>query len=215
MYEQAGIQVPRYRAIHRKDEFSAEELIATLGQPLVVKPLRGGSSIGMSIALSAGELQTAIPLAFEYDDTILLEQYIRGRELTCGVIGNDVMEAFPIIEIVPGKKHAFFNFQAKYTSGEASEICPAEIPETIAERVRDCAIQAHQALFCRGYSRTDMILTDTEELFVLETNTIPGMTPNSLLPLAARTGGYTFDQLLDKLIELALEEHSRKTSAAV
>jgi D-alanine-D-alanine ligase len=209
MYEQAGIQVPAYRAVYRKDKISAEELIAALGRPIVVKPLRGGSSIGMSIALSAGEVQTAIRLALEYDDTILLEQYIKGRELTCGVIGNDAMEALPIIEIVPGKEHAFFNFQAKYTSGEASEICPADISETIAERVRDYAVRAHQALFCRGYSRTDMILTDDEELFVLETNTIPGMTPNSLLPLAARTGGYAFDQLLDKLIELALEEHPR------
>lgn len=207
MYEKAGIRVPPYRVIRKNETIRPEEGIKDIGLPLVIKPLTGGSSIGMSIAASADEVDAAIKLAFEYDDTLLLEKYIKGRELTCGVIGNDAIEALPIIEIVPGQQHAFFNYKAKYTSGEASEICPADIPENIAEQVRRYAITAHQALFCKGYSRTDMIWTQ-DHLYVLETNTIPGMTPNSLLPLAARTAGYDFGQLLDKLIELALEVHS-------
>jgi len=210
MYEQAGLPVPPYMEIRRNDNANVDAGLKKLGLPLVIKPLRGGSSIGMSIATSREETGHAFELAFKYDDTILLEKYIDGRELTCGIIGNDVLEALPVIEIIPGKDHAFFNYEAKYTTGEASEICPAEIDEAIASRVKEYAMAAHRALFCRGYSRTDMIFADNK-LFILETNTIPGMTPNSLLPLAARTAGYAFDRLLDKLIDLAIEDHARRT----
>ena len=210
MYEQAGIPVPPYMVIQQTDDVDLDEYIKKLGLPLVIKPLLGGSSIGMSIATSREELNNAFELAFKYDETILLEKYIDGTELTCGVIGNDTLESLPVVEIIPGKDHAFFNYDAKYTAGEASEICPAGIDDTIADQAKKYGAMAHKALFCKGYSRTDMILSN-DELFVLETNTIPGMTPTSLLPLAARTAGYAFDQLLDKLIELALEDHSKRS----
>jgi len=116
---------------------------------------------------------------------------------------------FPLIEIIPDPSREFFDYTAKYTPGVSEEICPARIdPELTAEAQR-LALEAHRTLFCRGYSRTDMMVRG-REIFILETNTIPGMTATSLLPRAARTAGYSFGQLLDRLIELSLEDHGRR-----
>jgi D-alanine-D-alanine ligase len=111
----------------------------------------------------------------------------------------------PVIEILPGEGHEFFDYDAKYVAGRTEEICPARIDDSVRERVQDLAVEAHKALFLKGYSRTDMILSD-DGVTVLETNTIPGMTKTSLLPQAAKAGGYSFTQLLDRLIELAMEK---------
>jgi D-alanine-D-alanine ligase len=136
----------------------------------------------------------------------MAESYIAGTELTAGVIGNKKLKALPIIEIVPNQSREFFDYEAKYTPGVTQEICPARIDDELTQRTQSYAKIAHQALYCRGYSRTDMILID-REIYVLETNTIPGMTATSLLPQAAQVGGLSFSQLMDNLIELALEEH--------
>jgi D-alanine-D-alanine ligase len=141
---------------------------------------------------------------------VLLEKFLPGREITVAVLGNDDLTALPVIEIVPKKGYDFFEYTAKYKAGESQEICPAEISEELARKARAYAVTAHQVLFCRGYSRTDMICHG-DEVYVLETNTIPGMTATSLLPLAAKTAGISFPQLLDRLIALCLEDHvSRK-----
>jgi len=124
--------------------------------------------------------------------------------ITGAVLGNDALEALPIVEIVPQCDHEYFDFTAKYTAGETREICPARISGAFTNQARELACKAHQALFCKGCSRTDMILCQ-DRIYVLETNTIPGMTSESLLPLAAKTRGMTFEQLLDRLIELGLE----------
>jgi D-alanine-D-alanine ligase len=213
LYEKSGIPVPDYLALTSKDTVRAEVFVGRFGLPLVVKPVIGGSSIGTSLVKSIDEFEPAIVSAFEHDDTILIERYIEGVELTVGVIGNDSLEALPVIEIIPEKGHEFFDFTAKYTAGVAREICPARITDSIAETAQTYAKMAHRALFCRGYSRTDMFLAKGG-LFVLETNTIPGMTPGSLLPLAARTAGIDFGRLLEKLIALGIESHKNRKNAS-
>ena len=206
LYEHAGLRVPAYMAIKRNDDLNPEECVKRIGLPLVVKPVASGSSVGISIVKSTDALKDAMESAFEHDITILIEAYIDGIELTGGVLGNDDPEALPIIEIIPDKTHDFFDYKAKYTAGITEEICPARIDDAMTEKAQASARTAHQALFCKGYSRTDMILKG-QEIYVLETNTIPGMTATSLLPQAAQTAGISFSQLLDRLIELSIEGH--------
>jgi D-alanine-D-alanine ligase len=206
LYSQAGLPVPSFLALRSGDEVKPEAVTARTGLPLVVKPVSGGSSVGMSIVRSESSLAAAIEKALQYDEAVLAEAYIDGIEITGAVLGNENPEALPLIEIVPDKSHEFFDYEAKYTPGLTQEICPARVDEALAEKARTYAVLAHQALGCRGYSRTDMILKG-KELFVLETNTIPGMTATSLFPQAAAAAGLPFGQLLDRLIELGLEAH--------
>jgi len=214
LYEKFGIPVPPYLALARHDRLDPEAIAQRLGLPLVIKPVSGGSSIGMSIVKSPEALAAGVAQALQYDTGVLLEAYLAGVELTCGVIGNEHLEALPLIEIVPDKAHPFFDYTAKYTAGATQEICPARIDPALAEKAQSYGLMAHRALNCRGYSRTDMILRDGE-IFVLETNTIPGMTPTSLLPQAARAAGMSFSQLLDRLIALALEDRPPRADGPV
>lgn len=206
LYEKAGLPVPAYVVYNRGDTVDAQKCTAQIGLPLVVKPVEAGSSVGMSIVKNAADLQKALDKAGEYDNAVLVESYIEGTELTGGVIGNKELEALPLIEIIPDKSYEFFDYEAKYTAGATQEICPARLTEDFTQQAQSYAKIAHNALFCRGYSRTDMILRDGE-IYVLETNTIPGMTVTSLLPQAAQKAGMNFSQLLDKLIDLGIEEH--------
>ena len=182
---------------------------AAIGFPVVVKPAEAGSSVGMSIVKDKGLLKSAMDKAFEHGNTILLEAYIDGVELTAGVVGNATLEALPLIEIVPNKEYEFFDYEAKYTAGVTQEICPARIDDQMTATAQAYAKTAHSALFCKGYSRTDMILKNNR-IFVLETNTIPGMTATSLLPQAAKVAGFSFNRLLDELITLCIEEHQSR-----
>jgi D-alanine-D-alanine ligase len=211
LYEKAGLTTPTYIAITPKTSFDPEGWTRQIGLPLVVKPSGAGSSVGISIVRDKIALQPALNDAFSHDDTIIIEKYIHGTELTGGVIGNDELKALPLIEIIPDSSHEFFNYKAKYTEGASREICPARIDQALADKAKDCAIRAHQALFCKGYSRTDMILQD-KDIYVLETNTIPGMTATSLLPRAAAVDGIPFSELLDRLIQLGIEEKERRAS---
>jgi len=209
LYERFGLPVPPYIVIQHNNAIDPEKCLKKLGMPLVVKPVKGGSSVGISIVKSKESLKNAVDEAFTYDDTVLIESYIDGIELTGGVIGNKNLEALPIIEIIPDKEHEFFDYEAKYTAGITREICPARIDEDLTVKAQTYAKMAHSSLFCKGYSRTDMILKK-REIYIIETNTIPGMTATSLLPLAARSAGIGFSQLLDRLIELSIEEHKNK-----
>ena len=205
LYEKSDLPVPPYIIYDRSEHVDADACVKQIGLPLVVKPVEGGSSVGMSIVNSTAELQNALDKAIAYDNSILVESYVDGTELTVGVLGNKELQAFPVIEIIPDKNHAFFDYEAKYTAGITQEICPARLDEEATLEAQSYAKIAHQALFCRGYSRTDMILQD-KKIYVLETNTIPGMTATSLLPQAAQAAGIDFTRLLDRLIELGLEE---------
>ncbi len=205
LYKNAGLNIPKDVVIQKKELLDIEKKTEHLNFPVVVKPIAGGSSIGITKVNEHKNLKNAIKEAFKYDKRIMVEEYIEGRELTVGILGNDNLEALPVIEIIPDKKFTFFDFEAKYTPGATKEVCPAEIDDAITKKAQDCGKKAHLALSCSGYSRTDMILKDNE-LYMLETNTIPGMTETSLLPQAAKEAGYTFSDLLNELIRLALEK---------
>jgi D-alanine-D-alanine ligase len=205
LYEKAGLLTPPYMTLKRNDVLSPADCADRLGLPLVVKPVGSGSSVGISIVRSADALKAAMDKAFNEDDEILLEAFIKGIELTGGVIGNEKLQALPIIEIIPDESHEFFDYVAKYTAGVTEEICPARISDAMTQKAQICAKKAHRAIFSKGYSRTDMILSD-DKIYVLETNTIPGMTPTSLLPQAAAAAGISFSSLLDRLIELSIEQ---------
>jgi D-alanine-D-alanine ligase len=205
-YLQAGLPVPAHRVVRHGEAIRPDDWIEGLGLPLVVKPSSCGSSIGMGIVREAVDLPAALDDAFTHDDTVLLEAFIRGREITGSVIGNADLEALPLIEIIPTTGHDFFDYRAKYVVGETQEICPAPLAPDVTAEAQRLAVLAHRALCCDGYSRTDMILAE-EGFFILETNTIPGMTRTSLFPQAAAAAGLPFDRLLDRLIELGVERH--------
>jgi D-alanine-D-alanine ligase len=180
---------------------SAREIAARIF-PAVVKPVRQGSSIGVFLVRERDELRPAIEKAFAYDSRVLVEELIEGTEVSVGVLGNREPFALPVVEIVP--RGEFFDYGSKYDSAMAEEICPARLPDEVTRRVQELAVRAHVALSCRGVSRVDFILAERGPV-VLEVNTLPGLTPNSLLPKAARTYGMSFENLLEKLIELAME----------
>jgi D-alanine-D-alanine ligase len=204
LYQQAGLPIPDHVVAARGGGFDADAALERLGLPLVVKPAVGGSSVGITIVRRREALRAAVEEGWRHDPSVLVEAYIQGTEITGGVIGNDALEALPIIEIIPNRDREFFDYTAKYTPGACEEICPARIDAELTAAAQRLAVAAHRTLFCRGYSRTDMMLRG-RDIFILETNTIPGMTATSLLPRAARTAGYSFGRLLDRLIKLSLE----------
>lgn len=210
MYLEAGLPIAGYLMANKADIKAPQRISTDLGFPLVVKPIRQGSSLGMSLVHNDEELGAGIKLAFSHDTEVMVEEFIKGREITVGVLGNDELTPLPLVEIIPGEAFSFFDYTAKYTPGATTEICPAKVPSEIWRVAQEYAVRAHRALKLRGYSRTDMIFNDANKLFVIETNTIPGMTPTSLLPQAAKEYGLDFSALLDRLIDLALED--KKTS---
>jgi D-alanine-D-alanine ligase len=202
----SGLDVPRgvvVRGTAKADLDSAR----SVGLPSFVKPVGSGSSVGASIVKTDGELAPAIEAALQFDERVLVEEQIRGRELTVPVIGNDDLTALPVIEILT--KRAFFDYSAKYDAGESEEVCPAEIPPDVAKRAQDLALRAHRALHCRGMSRADFMWSK-DRMVALEVNTIPGMTANSLLPKAARAAGIEFGDLLARFVDWALEDARRR-----
>lgn len=205
LYVQEGLPVPPYAIMDRSGLQDSPGVVKELGLPLVVKPEHEGSSIGLSIVHDEKQLAKALEDAWVYDRLCLLEKYMDGIEVTGAVLGNDSLEALPLIEIIPGKDYEFFDYNAKYLPGATEEICPARISPELTARAQEYAKRAHQVLHCRGYSRTDMIVLG-DEIFILETNTIPGMTQTSLFPQAAAAAGISFARLLDRLIDLALEK---------
>lgn len=208
----AGLEVARDAAVsasaHAREPEAAARAAQAIGYPLVVKPVRQGSSFGITMVERPDQLPAAIVEALRYDDRALIEERLAGRELTVGVIGggDDDLTPLPVIEIVTQRE--FFDYRAKYDPALTQEICPARIPDDVARRAQDTAVRAHRALGCRGLSRTDLIWSG-ERMPVLEVNTIPGMTSNSLLPKAARVAGIPFGELLERLIAWTLEGTGR------
>ncbi len=205
MYRQAGLQVPEWRMATQDDIDSPGKLVEQLGLPLVIKPLHQGSSLGMSIAKSATELAAGLRTAFDFDKQVMVEEFIEGREITGGVLGNEELTALPLVEIIPGAEFQFFDYEAKYQPGASQEVCPADFDAATTAKAQEYALTAHRILNLAVYSRTDMIVNG-DGIFVLETNTIPGMTPTSLLPQAAKAYGLSFAAFIDRLLELALQK---------
>ncbi len=190
----------------------ANRALRKLSPPWAVKPASSGSSVGVSIARNFNDLIKAVNNALNYDNKIIIEEYIYGREMTCGILekfrGHEHY-ALPVIEIIPPATHDFFDFEAKY-SGETREICPADIEPSIKKAVEEMAKRAHIALGCRHYSRADFIVSqparkDEAKIYILETNTLPGLTSESLLPKSISAVGSSYAELLDHLIMLALD----------
>lgn len=180
-----------------------ESIKLEMGYPAVIKPNDEGSTVGLSIVQPDVEdiqLGKAISGAFEYSDRIMIEQFIEGRELTVAVLGN---EALPVVEIKP--KDGFYDYEHKYTKGMTEYICPADLPEKISEVLKEKSLLAHKALCCKAYSRVDFRLNPKGEYYCLEVNTLPGMTELSLVPKAASAAGISFNDLLNRIIELSLK----------
>ncbi|MHB8049798.1 MAG: D-alanine--D-alanine ligase family protein [Coriobacteriia bacterium] len=199
----SGLPTPAWAVVRRGCPYSAAEISARLGDKLVVKPVSEGSSVGMSIVHEAGELAPAIERAFEYDRTVLVEEFVAGAEVTVGVLGNEEITALPTLEVVP--EHEFYDYESKYIPGMSRHIIPARVSDAALEECQRVAVEAHRALTCRGMSRADTIVTGDGAVYLLEVNTIPGMTKTSLLPDSARAAGIEFPELCDRLVALALE----------
>jgi D-alanine-D-alanine ligase len=170
-----------------------------LGFPLVVKPSRGGSALGVKFAASAAEVPAALVSAFSYDDRVLLERFVEGRELAVSVLGG---EALPIVEAIPTGGDRY-DFEARYEIGRTSFACPADLSEADGAAVTETALAAYEALGCAGFSRVDLILSEDGPQ-ILEVNAIPGLTDTSLLPQAAEAAGMSFEQLVERILDLAL-----------
>ncbi len=207
---EAGIAVPQTISLAHgilKKEFMAVEkrVRKEIGYPVVVKPNESGSSVGVSVVREGRELVPALQKAFREDDLVLVQEFIDGRELTCGVIGNQgkKLEALPPVEIIAHAK--FFDYEAKYNSKATEEICPAPLSPAQEKRIMNLAMEAHKVLGADGLTRTDFIL-QKNKFYVLEVNTSPGLTAASLCPKEARAAGMEFGEFLDKLVQLALDK---------
>jgi D-alanine-D-alanine ligase len=205
VYRSVGLRVPKDIIVKKGETITVDKIKDILGTPVVIKPVSEGSSIGISIMENEYDILAGIEKAFEFDLEVLLEEYVSGKEITCAVLGRKHLETLPLVEIVPKDTHRFFDFDAKYTAGETIEICPAKIKSHLQNKAFEIAENAHRALHCRDWSRTDMIIKK-DEIFLLETNTIPGMTETSLVPLAAKGKGWTLSNLLDRMINTCMEE---------
>ena len=179
----------------------ADEVEDDLGWPVVVKPSHEGSTVGLTVVQGPGGLAQAIDKALVHDDEVMIEAFVPGRELTVGILGD---EALAVGEIIP--RHEVFDYECKYTPGMSDEIFPAAISSTVARDVQEFSLMAHRALKLRGYSRADFRLTPEGELYCLEVNTLPGMTPTSLLPQSAAAAGLDFPALCERICKLALED---------
>ncbi len=202
----AGLDVIPDIALQKNEKYNIQEIINKLLLPIVIKPMELGSSVGMSIAKNKRELEQGIENAFKHGDKIMLEKFIKGRELTVAVMGSEQnVRALPVIEIIP-KISGWFDYKAKYEVGGSEEVCPADIPDAIRDEIQNLAIKAFKAIGCKDLARADFIW-DTEHniMYFLEINTIPGMTQTSLAPQAAKVAGMEFGEFLDKLIDYALK----------
>jgi D-alanine-D-alanine ligase len=201
---EAGLPTPDWFAFNQTAfrELGAADALGqlerSLGFPLVVKPSRGGSSLGVRFAAAAAEVPQALVSAFSYDDRVVLERFVEGRELAVSVVGE---EALPIVEAIPAEGDRY-DFEARYEIGRTRFACPAELDSDAADAVTEAALATYRALGCTGFARVDLILA-ADRPWVLEANAIPGLTDTSLLPQAAEAAGMPFEQLVERILELA------------
>lgn len=196
IWQAAGIQSPRYELLRADSNLA--QTAETLGLPLIIKPAREGSTIGLSKVHRLQDMAEAYQLAAQHDALVLAEEFISGKELTVAVLGET---ALPVvrIEIAGG----LYDYQAKYFSNETKYFCPSGLPEELEAAIREQALLAYQVLGCQGWGRIDLILSETHEFYFLEANTSPGMTSHSLVPMAARTAGICFEDLVLRILDLS------------
>jgi D-alanine-D-alanine ligase len=217
----AGIPTPDFFAFSETAfrELGAAQALPAIEErlrfPIVVKPARQGSALGIKFARSAGDVPGALVAAISYDRKVLLERYVRGRDLAVGVVQEDgVARALPLVEAVP-REEDFYDFEARYEIGRTRFVCPADVPSDVAEHAAELALATYAALGCYGFARVDLMLDSASgELSVLEANAIPGLTETSLLPLAAEAAGISFDDLIARVLELAVTRAARRPAGA-
>ncbi len=207
----AGVPTPDFYAFSQAafEELGAARALPAIEErldfPIVVKPAGQGSALGIKFAASAADVPGAIVSAFSYDTKVLLERHVAGRDLAVAVLeGPEGPEALPVVEAVP-REEDFYDFEARYEIGRTEFICPAALPDAVAERAAELALETYRVLGCYGFARVDLMLEEsTGELTVLEANVIPGLTDTSLLPLAAEAAGIGFEALIARVLELAV-----------
>jgi len=206
IFQEQGLPVPKYVVLSVRENLRfIFSIIQDLSFPLVIKPTRQGSSIGLSIVEIQDQLDEAIEYAAGFDEHVIIEEYIEGREITVGILGDSVL---PVVEIIPQNK--FYDYEAKYKPGKSSYVVPASLSTPVTMQAQDIAQTAHKLLGCFGFSRVDMRLSLDNIPFVLEVNSIPGLTLTSLLPKAARAAGIDFTQLCIKILRSAYERSVKK-----
>ena len=204
-FEAAGIATPAAYSFSDDAfrELGAADALASiherLGFPLVIKPAKQGSALGIGLAQEPGDLPRLLMSALSYDDRVLIERLVPGRELAVSVLGTAEPWALPVVEAVPVGRE-FYDFEARYTPGLTELHAPADLPDEIAEEAAQISLACYRALGCRGFSRVDLILDDAGQLWVLEVNAIPGMTDTSLLPEAAEAAGIGFDEVIARVL---------------
>ena len=201
LFLENGIPTPRGTSLKRGEDAAKIETCG-IHFPCVVKPCSGGSSIGVSIVHDKAEYEQALKEAFRWENELVIEEYVQGREFSVGVID---FQALPIIEIAPVE--GFYDYKNKYKAGSTVETCPAELSEQITKEMQGYAEKVAEVLGLNTYSRTDFLLDEEGRIFCLEANTLPGMTPTSLLPQEAKVTGVDFNQLCEKLIESSMRKY--------
>lgn len=201
LMNQNGIPTPK-GITAQKGELVDLDQVKELSSKWVIKPACQGSSVGVTIIDNPNDLDKALEVAFEYDDRAIIEEFLDGIEISSGVLGNQNLVALPVIEICP--KNTFFDYEAKYTKGRCEEIVPARLSEELTKKIQEYSLKIFKLVNARGFVRFDLMIKNDEPYF-LEMNTIPGLTPNSLLPKEAKAAGISYPSLLDKMIELAME----------
>lgn len=201
--EEYGVRTPKWELMGMREK-EIPALAKRLEVPCAVKILRGGSSIGVSVVKSRSQLERALRDCLRYESTVMVEQYIEGREITCGVL---VDRALPTVEIIPQVE--FYDYESKYQPGATLEICPGRISAEVEQSIRDTALTVHKALGLSVYSRSDFILTPDGKAYFLEVNTLPGMTPTSLVPQEAAAVGMNYNQLCQRIIDASLDARKK------
>ena len=212
LLKEAGVPVTKFRSVHfnQKDTLSFPECEAEFGLPFMVKAASLGSSVGISKVKSEADFIAAVEEAFRYDDSVLIEQYVKGREIECAILGNYPPQASLPGEIIINPKYEFYTFDAKYVDGDAVKIdVPAKLEFSIVEKIRDLSIKTYQALHCEDFSRIDLFLSDDGKIYINEINTIPGFTNSSMYPMMWKDRGVSFTDLISKLVALCLERFER------
>jgi D-alanine-D-alanine ligase len=207
----AGLEIPEFDELDFQPgigAFDADAIASRFGLPLVIKPVREGSTIGLTIAKDVDEVASGIQLAVRYDRRVMVQRFAAGTEITVGVLATPEIQVLPTLEIV--SDNPTYDYDAKYTAGKSHHIIPARIPETARAAAADAAGRAFTELGCAGMARVDIIVDARGTPWVLEVNTVPGLTELSLLPDAARSAGISFDDLCQRLIDHALARHEHR-----
>ncbi|MFM9837835.1 MAG: D-alanine--D-alanine ligase family protein [Cyclobacteriaceae bacterium] len=216
LLKEAGLPIADFVSAYfpDKNNLKFESIQEKLGLPFMVKSASLGSSVGVSKVKSKADFDKAIEEGFRYDDCVLIEKYIQGREIECAIVGNSPAKASLPGEIIISKEYEFYTFDAKYVDGKAVSIeVPAKLDSSIQEKIRTLSIQAYQALACEDFARVDLFLTKEGDVYVNEINTIPGFTNSSMFPMMWKERGISFTELISQLIELALERYQKSKRA--